>query len=274
MLGNIPHDISGIITGFPAAIAHTVAHLPSEISNTGELLYHLADGDQTWLKQKGYLQATDSLHGSWSDFGTILRAMDRNGDKQLLPYIPFVADLANMTSSQGRTLLMQHPIGALLDVLPGVAKVGKMSMAGRDLSVAAEVGKGEPRFYAAGRALQAGNPLKAVVSAVGDIIPAGKDDFLAPMTLRKRANLAAKAAGVDRFTREGLIRPFEEATTQLEFEVNQYVRDKFGDPMWRNLTPARAHYLYLGSHLVNPDTGEVFKTLNEYNTWRRRRTPG
>src|SRR5215467_6827984 len=99
VIGNISSDIKGIVTGFGPGIAHVVAHLPSELENSGELIYHLAEGDNKWLHDKGYLQPGDNLHESWSDFGTILRAIDANGSKQLLPILPFISDLANMTTA-------------------------------------------------------------------------------------------------------------------------------------------------------------------------------
>lgn len=267
-LGNIGHDISGIITGFPGAIAHTVAHAPSEVTNTFELIDHIANSDNTWLKAHGYLQAGDHLNDSWGDFATILRAMGSQGSKQLLPYLPFITDLAGVTNGAGRASLMQHPVGAMLDVLPGLVKVGKLSVAGRDFTEAERVaGKPSPRFYAAGRALQQGNPIKAVVSAVGDIVPAGKDDFGASMTLRARANLVGKTFGLDKLTRESIVRPFSEARDSLEYNANTFIKEKFGDNFLAQATPERMHYIYLGAHGINPDTGEVFRSVDEALTW-------
>lgn len=271
-VGNIPHDVAGIITGFPAGIAHLVAHLPSEVTNTGELLAHLAEGDNKWLQQKGYLAPGDKLHESWSDFGTILRAMGHNGNKQLLPYLPFIADLANMTSGQGRQFLMQHPVGAMLDVLPGVAKAGKMATAGRDFTATdsrlAGVVSGEKRFYAAGRALQKGNPVKALVSATGDLIPGGRDAFMQRMTLRQRVNHLSSVSGLDMKSVRHLAGPYAESTQEIGVQAAAYASEKFGDPMLMSITPERREFVMKVSAGVNPDTGELFKSVEEQAQYR------
>ncbi len=276
-LGNVGHDISGIITGFPAGIAHMVAHFPSMATGTAALLYHLADGDQTWLQQQGYLSPDDTLHSGWSGFAQILRAMGENGDKQFLPYIPGLSDLADLTSEQGRQTLMQHPVGALLDVLPGIARFGKLATMGADFSdTAAEAagvtktaaGTPVPRFWAAGKALQKGNPLKALVSATGDLIPAGKDDFMTRLTLRQRLNTTAHTMGLDYLTREKLVRPFEEQKQLVSRQAAKYFKTKFGKgTVWDKLSPTRAHYLYLGAHGINPDTGELFASRDDEMAW-------
>lgn len=272
-IGNIPSDIKGIITGFPAGIAHTAAHFPSELSNTGKLIENLASGNSTWLQQNGYLNKGESLHSGWSGFGQILRAMNENGSKQLLPFIPGLSDLANMTSKQGRNVLLQHPVGSMLDVLPEAGWLGKLSVAGRDFSVAArgaELGSREPRFWAAGRALQKGNPVKAVVSALGDIIPGGFDDAtMAKVTARERINMAAEATGFSRAIRENIVRPYMNMVDELKSQVRAFKHEMFGSGIWNQLSPERAYYLYMGFHaLVNPDTGKSFATMDEFNKWR------
>jgi len=282
VVGNIPHDIGGIITGFPAAIAHTAAHFPSELNNTVSLVEHLASGDSTWLQSNGYLNKGENLHSGWSEFGQILRAMNANGSKQLLPFIPGLSDLANMTSKQGRNVLMQHPVGSMLDVLPEVGWLGKMSVAGRDFSLAAQasrmgadVGVSTPRFWAAGRALQKGNPVKAAISAAGDILPGGFDDArLAKITARERINMAAGASGFSRAIRENIVRPYMNMVDELKTQVREFKDDVFGGDVWKNMDPDRAYYLYMGFHaLTNPDTGEVFKSMGEFNAWRRTLEP-
>lgn len=304
IIKNVPSDVSSIITGLEG-IPHLIAHFPQEVDQTGKLLYNISTTNNAWLQKNGYLPAGENLHNSWGDFGKILQAMNENGSKQLLPFLPFLSDIANMTSGQGRNYLQQHPVTAFLDVLPGIVKVGHLATDSLDLEANAATrasyvkrlvntgidsaqaermvnqaipkdynyakpqlaGAKVPRFYAAGRALQTGNPVKALVSATGDLIPAGKDQFGARVTLRQWANVKASAAGIDRFTREGLNRPIHDASDELTARAKSLVQKYFGDTPFLNGSPERNYYMYLGMHGINPDTGVIFESVQEYDNW-------
>lgn len=312
VISNVPKDIGGIITGLEG-IPHILMHLPSEIDNTGQLISHLASGDNSWLQQKGYIKQGESVHDSWSGFATMLRAMNTNGSKQLLPFIPFLSDLADMTNGEGRAYLQQHPVGAFLDVLPGIVKVGHLATDGMALEAnAAErgdllaeytrnqgmsekdararvnqeipadysniyrtsrPGSRDPtdptkRFHAAGRALQTGNPVKALLSAAGDLIPFGRDEVGTKITARDYINIRAAAAGVDWSVRELINRPINNMSDELSATA-KHLRDKvFGSTTFfaRNKNSVeRNHLMYMLTHGINPDTGEMFKSDHEAN---------
>ena len=311
-IGNIPHDISDIIHGAPAGMYNIARHFPSELTNTGELLFNLAEGNNSWLQKKGYLRPGEQLHESWSDFGLILRAMDRNGSKQLMPFVPFLSDMANMTSGQGRITLQQHPVGAFLDVLPGIAKAGEVATIGRDFGfINPETGnlmkldaadatalkslkdKGviddatfeqykrllaketplkanEPRFWAAGRALQAGNPVKALVSATGDIIPSGyKDELGNSMTLRQRTSVLAEAHGMSKWQRDGLIRSMAEKAAEFRVFSKGRRHELFKGTIFDKggMEAGRAADVWKVMQDINPETNEVFRNPAERNAF-------
>lgn len=315
-LGNIGSDISGIVTGWPAGVESVARHFPSEVTNTAKLLDHLAKGDNNWLISHGYLKNGDRLHESWGDFATILRAMNANGSKQLLPYLPFISDAAELTSHQGRNMMMQHPVGSFLDVLPGIAKAGELATAGRDFGYVSELngkfmkvsaedaapitaqykagliskstyeaalkdaakempyGQNEPRFWAAGRALQKGNPVKAVVSAVGDVIPGGlgqgafDTETLTDVTLRQRMNTIAAANGMARWQREGILRNFHIQNSEYKMSVSDWAKQTFSKSAFDGMSADRTQYLWLVAEaFVNPETGESFRNNADYNTF-------
>jgi len=310
VISNAPKDIAGMVTGLEG-IPHILMHLPQEVDNTGRLLWNLAEGNNVWLHKNGYLPAGENLHESWSDWAKILRAMNTNGQKQLMPFLPFISDIANMTNGQGRQFLQQHPVGALLDVLPGIVKAGHLATDTMSLEAnAAERGQRlaeyqqqgvdeatarrlvdrhlpadysniyrtsrgpglrDPtvptkRFYAAGRALQTGNPIKALVSAAGDIIPAGRDEIGTRVTVRDRINMRAAAAGLDRTIRESLNRPINNLADELNAH-SKFLRDKlFGNTTFfkRDANSVlRNQIMYMITHGINPHTGEIITSDSE-----------
>ena len=310
---NVPKDIGGMVTGLEG-IPHILLHLPQEVDNTGKLLYNLAEGNNNYLHKNGYLPAGENLHESWSDWAKILRAMNTHGEKQLLPFLPFLSDIANMTNGQGRQFLQQHPVGAFLDVLPGIVKAGHLATDSMALEGNAEArglaveqyklqgmseaaararvdverpadysniyrtsapGTRDPtvptkRFYAAGRALQTGNPVKAVFSAAGDLIPAGRDDIGTRITARDYINMRAAASGLDIKIREAINRPINNLTDELSAH-SKYLRDKiYGNTTFfkrdKN-SVVRNQYMYMVTHMINPLTGEMFKDQREMNAY-------
>lgn len=310
-VGNVGRDIKEIVLGAPGGIAHMIKGFPMMEVNSAELLGHLATGDNTWLHNKGYLQPGDNLHESWGDWATILRAMDANGSKQVLPYLPFISDLAKMTTGQGRIALQQHPVSSFLDVLPGIANAGKLAMIGRDfgyidrvtgklmkvngqdaraLQVKLKAGgitqgqyaqaikdaatvwpfdKAEPRLWAAGRALKAGNPVKALVSATGDLIPGGTiDEGLTKITARQRVNVIAKANGFDAAFRKRFLAPLYTLEDEKRMEFQDYFDKYFGKKtVWAHANADDVAEAMKVAGDVNPTTGEVFRSTEEKNNW-------
>lgn len=263
--GNIPRDIGGIITGFPHGIAHAIWDLPQELPATFDLITHL--GNDQWLVKNGYLAQGDHAHGLWGDFGQILRELNANQSENLLPYLPFLSDIANMTSGKGRAYLMQHPVGAMLDAWPAASWGGKLATAGKDFGQAAQVAEGlasgDNKFAAAGRALQKGNPAKAAISAMGDIIPGGRDVAGDTMTLRDRANHMARLMGITAKQRFGIMGPYSIAEQELYRSTDKYLQDNFGDI---HVTPEQKEALFWGMHHIDPATHEPM-TADQYNIW-------
>ena len=309
---NVPKDVSSIILGLEG-IPHILMHLPSEADNTYQLIDHLATKDNSWLAQHGYIPQGSQINDGWSGLALMLRAMNANGSKQLLPFIPFISDLANMTSGQGRQYLEQHPVGAFLDILPGITKVGHLALDSvpfelnateradkvseliqkgmpekqartwvnkylpadyshiyRGRNGAHPAGAPTPRFFGAGVALQQGNPIKALLSATGDLIPMGVDKFGAHMTLRDFINIRSSSAGLDTKIRELINRPVNNIADELTAKARWMKQKLFGDTTFFKAdenSVKRQMILWQVENGVDPRTAQMFTSVDARNAY-------
>jgi hypothetical protein len=122
-LENVVPDIASTLWNFPKGVAHLVANLPQEAQQTVKDIAHPASGG----------------------LGAELRQLD--DPKGLLGLIPGLDVAAKLTTGQGRSDLQQHPVGALLDVLPifaeGTAAVAKAADVGNLGDVASQVAEAD-----------------------------------------------------------------------------------------------------------------------------------
>lgn len=268
-IGNIPSDIGGIITGAPHGIAHAIWDLPHELPDTMNLITHL--GDNQWLIDNGYLNKGDQVHGMWGEMGAVLQAMNAKQSDNLLPYIPLLSDIANMTSGQGRAYLMQHPVGSLLDAWPGITKAGKLAVAGKDLGATAEsmagLASGESKFVPAQRALQQGSPIRALLSAAGSAIPYGKDELGQTLNLRDHAMHIAKIVGIDGPTMR-LAGGYQIGTSEYKAQIEDFVKKEWSSPDLANITPEQqADLMWGASGNIDPRTMKPFPDQAARNDW-------
>lgn len=181
---SVPHDIAGLLTGFLGGTARFVHHLPSETVNTGEYLAHASDPE--WLQAHGYQDPTHE--GFLSRFATDLRNM---GKAPLLSVLPGIADIADVTTAQGRQFLDTHPVTAALDVAPLGRVIGGAT---RAVTAPAEAGT-------ALEALQSGQVLRAGGRAIST--GSAKAFGTAPdRTLQTRLNDVANTFGVSASAKE------------------------------------------------------------------------
>jgi hypothetical protein len=221
---SVPSDVGGLITGFLPGMAHFAAHLPSEATNTWELLLHGSDPE--WLSAHGY-QSTAG-EGALSQAATDIRNIAKS---PLLSLIPGVADVANLTTGPGRQYLLSHPVTAALDVAPagkfaGLATKGAEAAglleAGESGSALQALEHGRP-ITAASRALTARSEVYAAASA--SIVEAGRK-----LGVSAQAEALTRSKNeVDRkYSRriQRLVKSFNEATRKLPLdEVNQITRE-------------------------------------------------
>ena len=123
ILGNVVHDTGGIITGLPRGVAHLA----------GEL-----------VTPSTYTTAGKDLSQALSDVGDPGKALRDLQSSPLLDLIPGVDVAAKLTTGAGRTSLEEHPVSALLDILPitkplsAVAGASLAARAGGELGAASE----------------------------------------------------------------------------------------------------------------------------------------
>lgn len=116
-LGVVTHDIGGIITGLPRGVAHLAGELvtPSTYSTAGR-----------------------ELAQAVSDVGHPGQALRDLQSSSLLDLIPGVDVAAKLTTPEGRQSLEEHPVSALLDVLPVTKPLSAASGAAMAERVGAE----------------------------------------------------------------------------------------------------------------------------------------
>lgn len=153
---SVPGDVGNLVTGFPAGAVKFAEHLPSELTNTMQLLEHA--GDANWMTAHGYEPTTQGslLHQAAASFRDIAKS-------PILSLIPGVWDVGQLTTPGGRAYLGSHPVTAALDVAP----VGKYLEVGTRGALAL-TGQAE-RVGEAGstlEALQRGQGLRAGFRAV------------------------------------------------------------------------------------------------------------
>lgn len=153
-ISSVPSDVGGLITGFPAGMINFAHHLPSEVTNTFALMEHASDPN--WMTAHGYEPTTQGslLHQAAASFRDIAKS-------PILDLIPGMADIAGLTTEQGRQYLQSHPVTAALDVAPAGKLTGLATRAAGDvglISRQAEVGS-------ALEALRRGQPVRALYRA-------------------------------------------------------------------------------------------------------------
>lgn len=163
---NFASDLSHIVFNFVPGLAKFAYHLPSETTRTIKGL-----GDPNTYK---------------GDAGQVVRNI---AGLPLAALVPGLHDVADLTSKAGRQDLIQHPAGALVDVLPYIGKAGELALAGSE----AEAGS-------AAAALKEGSPIKAAFRAVGGtttsdsrFAQAAEQFANAPLTPGPRTSMVASA---------------------------------------------------------------------------------
>jgi hypothetical protein len=162
---NFASDLSHIVFNFVPGLAKFAYHLPSETTKT-------IQGLPTALQGK--------------DLGQDIRNV---ASLPLAALIPGLHDVADLTSKRGIQDLIQHPAGALVDILPAAGKLGELALAGD----AVEAGS-------AAEALASGSPIKAGFRAAAGTAEAGSrfaqavESFAeAPITPGPRTSMLASA---------------------------------------------------------------------------------
>jgi hypothetical protein len=196
VFSSVPSDVSGLITGFLPGAARFATHLPSELTNTAQYITHgggeqlltmgqapTSQSDRDWLTSHGY---TDPTGGFLHRFAADLQNLAHGPVTSL---IPGAADLANLTTSQGRQYLQSHPVSAALDVAPAGKILGAASKA---LLPSAEAGS-------AVGALQAGRP---IVAASRGLTGAAREGKLGAVAERVATPGVGGMTGVSRWANE------------------------------------------------------------------------
>jgi hypothetical protein len=199
LLSNAGTDVGDIIRNFIPGVVKTAWHLPSELQAVP------GDLSQGWAGV-----AKDPL-------------------LSLIPGVHDVADLAQ--GDKGDEDLYQHPVGALLDVLPMIGTAGRMAADAGMVGEAGEAGS-------AAEALSQGSPVKALYRAatpqsLQDAITQRASNLTLTQTERGLArafSLEGKLASsaqhtFDRYLREGVLQKVDRADRAALIDVAMHRGD-------------------------------------------------
>ena len=149
IFGNIGSDVRDIVTGFIPGTVGYIASLPEQMGDFYDLTGLEGQDAKTHAQQKYGMETSGGA-------GAFIRDMART--PVFASWLPGLHTSAELTSSQGRQQLEEHPIGTALDVLPVATEGGKLATAG--------LSEGEE--FSVKQALQQGQPAKAAYRAAVD----------------------------------------------------------------------------------------------------------
>lgn len=242
---SIPSDTRDILSNFLGGTANFIHHLPSEVTGTAELWKALASGDGDWLTSHGY---EDPSHEDfWQSFLTSIR--DQAKAPLLGALTPGLEDISNLTTSAGRQSLMQHPVGALLDAMPGSAG-GALSRSAEKVGLLDQAAAGSAR-----EALNRGNAGRAAARGILQVtekVPKLKDR---PLATRGGWQKMADTLGISERYKSIVNRPYSVLKRVGGTKMVEYA-DALGHDVM-NLTDQEQKDLYEFAVLGTKDTTQI-----------------
>jgi hypothetical protein len=217
ILGNVPKDLGGIVSGFIPGIINTAHHLPSEVTNLGHYaantLGRSGASEKNWELSHGYEDTSaDNLSALAAGFRNITK------NPLVSSFAPGISDLAQATTSSGRKNMERHPVGSLLDVMPLISE-GTSAFSNLALGPEDEAGEVGSEAQAA---LREGHPVKALIRSIGPLNEV-RSNFLESLNIDP-ASLS--------ITRKGA-----EVMKQAKIDQDQWIED--------NVTPILDKYFKL-----------------------------
>jgi hypothetical protein len=133
VLGNIPSDVQNLVTGFVPGIAGYVHSLPEQMGQVKALAGF--SGPEAYRKA----QQETGIDYSQTDLGGILRNMSRTPVFNF--FVPGLQTAANLTTTQGREQILEHPVSTAIDVGALVSLAGEAGVFGRSAGAAEQAAR-------------------------------------------------------------------------------------------------------------------------------------